>query len=948
MRVDPVRCHARRVLAGALLLAQAVFVWNPCFAQAEAGSEQATAGSTEAGPAETLAEITVTGSRIRRDGFEAPTPTTVLDAEQIGVMAPNNLADAVNLLPALSLGLTPRAANLGTSTGTGGLNVLNLRGLGPTRTLVLLDGRRVAGSTSSQLVDINAIPQQLVERVEVVTGGASAAYGSDAVSGVVNFILDDGFTGLLLDAQSGITHAGDGGNWKVAGSVGVPFAGDRGHAVLSANLADQDGVFETRSRSWYHATKLVANPAGASPARGLFESVNLSTATGGGLIVRTPANGPLQGIQFGPAGAPSAFSFGTPSGTANLMIGGEPNDIAGFVPLSVELANRNVFGRLRFDIGHGIDVFAEGSYSTSRTFNPAVHTFKLGTLPIRVDNAFLPESIRTAMIANGLSQVIVGTWNQDIGKIEVHNDIDSQRYVVGLDAKLGATWTFNAYYQYGRSDAYNGLSNQTITARYNQAIDAIRDPLTGSIVCRDSADGCVPLNILGTGVASAPAIEWVTGTPERDSVIEQRVGAFSLQGEPLATPAGPVSIAFGAETRKESTREQSDPLSLASAYFSGNFKPTNGSYRVNEAFIESVVPLLRDRRFAQLLELNGAVRLTDYSTSGNVTTWKAGASYRPTSDVLLRTTFSRDIRAPNIADLFANTQVTQTVTDPFNGGRTDTVAAFIQSGNPDLRPEEADGFGAGLVYSPSWAAGLQASVDFYKVDIKEGITTLTASSQSTLDLCFQGISLLCGLITRDAAGRVTAIRLAGVNAATIATEGIDIELAYRTDLAKWSDSLGSLTFRALMSKQHELIVDTGLTRKDYAGEVAAQTLPFGGLAAYFPDLQGSLLATYEDGPAAFNLLLRYIGSGVVDNDFTEADISRNRVASVVYLNASASLQLASLGNAAELYFIVDNLLDKDPPALAPLAGNPFLVSGTSPGLYDTLGRAYRVGVRLSF
>lgn len=892
-------------------------------------------------------DIIVTGSRVQRDGFKAPTPTTVLGMAQIAASSPNNIADVVNQLPALSTGFSPRAANIGSSNGTGGLNALNLRALGATRTLVLLDSRRVVGSNPSGNVNINTIPQQLVERVDIVTGGASAAYGSDAVTGVVNFVLNKKFNGFAIDVQGGITERGDGESGKIEATFGTGFADGRGHFEISGSLSNQAGVFSTDSRSWFNSTKLVGNPVAGGPARIFASDVNLSTATAGGLIIRDPANGALQGIQFGAGGVPTLFQFGAATGTSNLMIGGEKNDIAASVPLALQVNNRNVFGRLSYELSDKITIYGEGSFGSSRVFNPSVYQFKLGNLVIKADNAFLPETIRTAMANAGLSQVKFGTWNQDLGKLDVYNSLDTYRAVAGLDGTLGGGWTWNAYYQYGRTNLVNRVKNESITARYNQAIDAVFNA-EGAIVCRDPSNGCVPLNIIGTGVASQPAKDWVLGTAIRHSKIEQQVAAASIQGEPFSTWAGPVSVAFGAEYRKESTHETSDALSLVNGYFSGNFKPTNGAYNVKEAFLETVIPLAQDVPFARSLELNGAVRATDYSTSGYVTTWKLGATWRPVNDLLFRAVRSRDIRAPNIADLFANAPITSTVTDPFNGGRADTVSAYLTSGNPNLVPEIASNLGLGVVYSPSWLPGFQASFDYYRIDIKGGITTLASSAQQAVDLCYQGTAIVCSYITRDNAGHITALRLAGINAGRILNAGFDIELSYRKDLSEWHDGLGNLTLRALINHVDKLTVDTGITKKDYAGEVANQTSPFGALAAFFPDLQATVSASYTQGPATINLTGRYIGQGVVDNSFTAASISRNRVSSVFYLDGSFAWKLRSLPGQPEFYVAVDNMLDRAPPVVSPLAANPFLNSGTSPGLYDTLGRAYRAGIRAKF
>jgi len=882
-------------------------------------------------------DIVVTGTRVRRDGFQSPNPTTVLGAEQLALTAPSNIADAVNRLPALSGSLTPRTGNAGTSGGTGGLNVLNLRNLGPTRTLILLDGRRIAGSTSSGLVNINTIPSQLVERVDVVTGGVSAAYGSDAIAGVVNFVLRTNFTGLIGEMQAGVTSRGDGANQRIALSGGFGFADGRGHVLLSGELSNQKGIFRADSRPWFRAANLVANPNGTDPARIFADNVNLRDATPGGLIIRDPANGPLQGIQFGPGGVPLPFEFGTFTNTADLMIGGTPNQIAGQVPIATDVRNRNLFGRVSFEIAPRITLFAEGSYGQSRAINPAVYQFELGNLTIQRDNAYLPGSIGDQMDLAGLTQLKIGTLNQDIGKLVADNNIHSYRGVVGIDADLGGSWSASAYYQYGRTNAVNAVNNEIIKTRYTQAIDAVDDG-AGNIVCRDPANGCVPLNILGVGVASPEAIDWVTGTARRDSRITQSVASASIQGEPFSTWAGPVSIAVGGEYRREATHETADDLSLASAFFSGNFKPVNGSYNVKEAFLETVVPLARDLPFARSLELNAAVRATDYSTSGYVTTWKIGGTWRPFDDLLLRAVRSRDIRAPNLADLFAQSQFTQTVTNPFQAGSpSNTITAFLNSGNPDLKPEIADDLVAGAVYSPSWLPGFQVSLDYYHFRIGGAITSLASNAQSAVDLCFRGVAAICPLITFGPGDTISAVRLAGVNAGRLTTSGFDIETAYRHTLGQ-----GRLTLRMLLSRFNHFTLDTGLTVVDSAGEVSGQN----GTTA--PHWRGSLSATYEQHGFTFGLVGRYIGPGTIANTFTDADISDNRVRSVVYLDGVVSYRFENVSWHPEVYFAVDNIFDRQPPLVAPVASLAFLNTGAVPALYDVVGTNLRAGIRIRF
>ena len=894
------------------------------------------------------ADIVVSGTRITRDGFSSPTPTTVLGIGDMNLTAPANIADAVNQLPALSTGFNPRVGNGSSSSGTGGLNTLNLRNLGLTRTLVLLDGRRVVGSTSAGLVNVNTFPQQLIERVDVVTGGASAAYGSDAVAGVVNFIMKKNFTGLKIDGLAGISKYGDGGQRRIDATFGTEFAGGRGHFVVSGSYSDSDMIDNANSRSWYKPYAMITNPNGTVPARVLVPNVYLSTAAPGGLIIADPSNGPLQGIQFGQGGTPRPFQFGQiVAGSPNAMIGGEPNSVGQTIALAAQIKDRNIYSRVGFDVTPDVSIFAEGQYGQSKSLARSIVNLKLGNLVIQRDNAFLPDSIRAQMVTAGITSLKFGTLNGDIGEFDIRNDYDTYRAVAGIDAKLGGGWSANAYYEYGRTDGVNSASNQTITARYNQAIDAIKDA-SGNIVCRNPANGCVPLNIIGTGVASPAGIAWSTGTSIRHSRIEQNVASLTIHGDPFSTWAGPVSVAFGGEYRTEKATESSDALSLSSSYFSGNFKPTNGSYNVKEGFLETVVPLAKDLPLLQSLELNGAVRATDYSTTGYVTTWKVGATWRPINDLLLRGVRSRDIRAPNIADLFAETSAVFSVTDPFNGGRSDQIFGFIASGNPNLKPEIASNLTLGAVYTPSFLPGFSISFDRYQIHMKDYITSIAANVQQMVNLCYAGTTVACGLVTRDATGHIATVRLAGVNAGKLTTSGYDIEASYRKDLSEISPGLGRLSLRLLVSHLDKLVVETALGSKDFAGEVSqANPLTPQYSFAYFPKTRGSFTTSYEHGPVTVGLVARYIGPAVNINTYVEGvDVDHNRVAPQTYFDASITFRIKDVPGAPEIYFAADNVFNKQPPAATYY--NYLNGPGTAAGLYDTIGTYFRAGFRTKF
>lgn len=303
-------------------------------------------------------DIVVTGSRVKRDGYSAPTPETVLSNVEIEAKAPANIANFVNQLPQAAASDTPRTQTVQVGSGTAGSNFLNLRGLGASRTLVLLDGRRVVGASTEGLVDINTLPASLISRVDVVTGGASAAYGSDAVSGVVNFVLDTRFTGVKASIQNGITTYGDGYNWKADLAVGKAFGDGRGHIVASGMYSKDEGIGESRSRPWYNGAKIIPNPAfvpgNGQPTQIAATDVKLSRTTLGGIIV----SGPLQGTEFGRGGAVGQHQYGTVSGI--FQIGGQGLDLAEYYALSTPVEQRTAFARISYDFSDAFKTLCRG------------------------------------------------------------------------------------------------------------------------------------------------------------------------------------------------------------------------------------------------------------------------------------------------------------------------------------------------------------------------------------------------------------------------------------------------------------------------------------------------------------------------------------------------------------------------------------------------------------
>jgi iron complex outermembrane receptor protein len=944
-----VRNTANRWLNGAsaVSLGLAAAMTLPVAVAAQETASAADVAATDVG------DIVVTGSRIVRDGYQAPTPVTVLGIEEIQRAAPINLADQVNQLPALAGSTRMNTSTI--SAGLVGINALNLRSLGVNRTLVLFDGQRMPASTTGGQVDVNAIPNSLVSRVDVVTGGASAAWGSDAVSGVVNFVLDKDFTGLRGEVSGGITTYGDDRNLRLSVAAGTRFAGGRGHLLLSVEHAWNEGI-EGIDRPWYVGAKQLNNPAYTAtnglPRLLARTNVGYTTVAPGAIVTA----GPLRGIYFGPGGAPAQLNFGSIVSDP-FMVGGDwrVTDFGnGPQALDNPLSRQNVFGRLSYKITDNIEGYLQASYSRSYVDMITTPQFNFGGLTIRNDNPFIPQSILARMRELNLASLTVGSWNEAIGGLPYQADRDLYRYVLGANGDFGAfgsQWRWDAYWNRNVSDFKQTLYIP-INANYTRALDAVMGP-NGVPVCRstltDPTNGCVPLNLLGTGVASAGALNYVNGTAWLDNTITQDTYAASVSGEPFSTWAGPVLVALGVEHRREASKGQSDALSKTNSYWAGNYKPIIGSYDVTEGFLEVAAPLATDTAWARSLEINGAVRGTDYSSSGFVTTWKIGATYAPIEDIKFRATRSRDIRAGNLADLFQPGQtLTSTVADPFRNNQSYTIF-YTAIGNTEIRPEKGDTLDLGVIVQPRFLPGFTASVDYWEIKLRDAIATLSPSV--LLNQCFGGDTTVCPFIIRDQAGLVSNVIQKPINLAEQTVSGIDMEASYRFNLADVAQGLGdgAVVIRGLATRY--------LDNTSFSGIVGAVPIKSLGGASGTPYWRYLISATYTDGPLTGSLTARGLSDGLLGTNYFECTsncppsvggittIDNNHVDGYVYFDLAASYKIRP---EIELFGAVSNVANKDPAVVPNATGIGSQQLGVSQLYYDVIGRSFRAGVRFVF
>ena len=941
---------------------------------AQAGSEL-----TEA----QVRDIIVTGSRIQRDGFEAPTPTVVLTSEAIESRGSSNIGDFLNEVPSFRPSVSNQTNTQ--SSNLSGATFADLRALGNIRTLVLVDGRRHVPTAPTGQVDLNLMPTVMVDRVDVVTGGASAAYGSDAISGVVNVIINKRLDGFKGDLSLGLSEEGDNFERRVGLAFGTPFADGRGNIVIGGEYVKSDGIptFDDRewSRRYDESVSFAGNRPAGTPSRIFASGVRFVNSLFGGVILgnnadTNGANGAdvLRGIYFPTPGTVGRFTYGQESGGSSYNMSssvGTPPRAGHTLVLPVD--RHVVMAHLDYDVSDSIGFFAEGSYGRSGSdySGPMPRDTAVSganAVIIRRDNAFLPAEVAAIMDANPtpITSFVMGRSNPDFSATRIVNFNSTYRVAAGLDGSLGGSWRWDAYVQYGQNKLDSQIRNMRIQQNFLYAYDAIRLP-SGQVVCRDvtaRAQGCVPLNLFGIGAMSPESIAYVNGTQFQSITTSQLVTAANIQGEPFSTWAGPVSLAFGAEYRKDTASSVVDSLAAQKKYNFSNPAPYEGSFATKEAYAEVIVPLARDAPFAKSLDLNGAVRYTDYDTSGGVTTWKIGATWEPVDGLLLRGTRSRDIRAPNAAELFSVTSTQSTLRNPFNGVSRSYTVIFAPSAT--LAPEKADTITVGAVFTPKFLPGFSASIDFYDIKINGAIASFPA--QQIVDNCFAelqtgGAGAFCANTALSGSGSATEINSVTVqllNLASLETRGVDFEFLYRTNLGG-----GRLTSRLFGSYVDRLISDDGLgqapryaagiiqsrgSRIDRAGQLGGFTSGLNTGATNVPHWQVNASLGYDTDKWGTTFTGRWIDGGIVDatlvqpgdedyNPASPISVGGMNVASRFYLHWSGHINLVKRDSkTVQLYAVVNNVLNQTPP----------FPNTQVAGFYDRIGRSYKVGVRFAF
>jgi iron complex outermembrane receptor protein len=944
----------------ALLALASIYAGLAVAVVAQTAATPNPAPATAPGEVLKLEAFSVSGSLIKgASTFTAPTPVLVIDHMALQAVAPVNMAEGLKQLPAIAPG---GGQTNGGGTGNSSANFLNLRALGVTRTLTLLDGRRFTPSGPTGQIDANLIPQGLVDRVDVVNGGASAAYGSDAVGGVVNFVLNKEFTGFKSDVVVGQAQKGDNKEYKGSVTYGTDYFKGRGHLIFNAEYAVSKGVNGDGRASRREETNQIPEPGNTTK---VVRATDIrSPFTTGGHIINgaggTAANNALiRGIKFGPGGTQSPYDYGklsTTVGTTNgFQSGGDGYRIGTAQEIVRPLTRKNLFLRSDFKLLDHITLFAEGSYSETlmdQQNSPTTHL-----LTIQRDNAFLAQvapDLVARMTSLGVTSFTMNRLTLERGLTESHVNDKNRRLLVGFNAKLGE-WSWEASYQWGTNDIAIPITNNLITARMAVAADAVL--VGGQIVPRAAAanPGAVAFNPFGAGSPSRAALDYVMGTTLFDETTSQDVADTKITGNLFNLPAGPLAVAAGAQWRSLKSTTTTDALSIANGYRLANNQPFSGDYTIMEEFVETQIPLIKDLPMARKVTASLAGRHTNYSTSGDANTWKAGMVWQLDSDLRLRASRSRDIRAPNINELFsAGRQTNGNISDNFPGGTGLTFQAVpnLNVGNLNLKPEVAHSSVVGFVYQPSWLKGASFAVDFYTTNISDAI--FVAGGQDAVRECdLNPASPLCSFVTRGATSAspraVIRTQTSSVNLNSEFSRGVDFEASYRVPLNAWfpSSQPGNLTVRTVAGYIDEYSRVSPLAPKiNYAGNGLANAAS--GTSA-MPRVRGTVSLNHSRNAFSSFLQMRYIGRMTWDKTrILGVTTDYNDVPSTAYFDGQIGYRLPTMRQRwqTEIYLNIANILDRD-PTYAPRSGGATPIP-TDPGLFDQVGRMFRMGVRTRF
>ena len=975
--------------------------------------------------------IIVTGSRLASPNLDSVSPVTVVTAEDIKATGTTRVEDLVNSLPQVFAG---QGANY--SNGSSGTATLNLRGLGAERTLVLVNGRRlVPGDPFTSAADINTIPGALVKRVDVMTGGASSVYGADAVSGVVNFVMDTDFEGFKIDGQysfydhnnragSSVTnaldargfgypdgHTTDGGTIDATAIFGAGFDDGRGHVT---------GYFGYRKTNAILQAKRDYSSCSLTPRSNAQVAANGEIFACGGS--GTSANGTF--FIYDSGGDPEAFT------STVFQVGNGRTFVPGSTPYN--FGPLNYFQRpdqrytagvfADYEISESLHPYMEFMFMDDRTVAQIAPSGNFGnTTSINCDNPLLsPQQLaivcdtENLLVSNDPARAfdVVGnspgegafgftdpstgaTYNRGFlqplrrnvegGGRQDDLQHTSFRGLIGMRGDIDQAWSYDAYYQYGRTNFSQTYRNDFSVSRLGRALDVVRNA-DGNNVCRSTLDGsdpnCVPWDIFAPGNVSAASLSYLQVPGLSRGVNSEQVASVAFTGDlgaygfQLPTSNEGVKIALGAEYRKESLEFVSD-VSFQTGDLAGQGAPTlpvSGAFNVKELFAEVRIPLARDS-FVYDASLTGGYRYSKYSVNGggsfSTNTYKIEGEIAPIPDIRFRGGYNRAVRAPTLQDLFAPQRVAlDGSTDPCSGfaitaadlgclaqglsvgqivapNPADQYNGLI-GGNASLSPEKADTYTAGVVLTPTFLPGFIASVDWFKIKIDQaiqgiGADTIISVCTSTADPFF------CDLINRDGSGSLWRSSAGFITNTTqniggASTEGFDVTASYNKQIG----GAGRVSLSFVGTYLKDLTTDDGVSTPydctGYHGAICGTPNPkWRHQARLGFDMPSGLGAS---------LRWRYFHSVKQDTSSSQPTLSGTtqpanlKIPTVSYFDLTLS---AKVGDNYEFRLGANNILDKQPPLVAGAACPAGPCNGnTWAQVYDSIGRYIYTGITMDF
>lgn len=934
---------------------------------------------------ETIERVTITGSRIARISDISPTPITVLDAKTILDTGAINISDVLRELPALLSSTTNQTSSFGAT----GSSTLNLRGMGENRTLVLVDGKRhVAGEPGTFAVDINTIPVSFIERVEVITGGASAIYGADAVTGVVNFILKRSIEGLSVRSQISDAADNDFSRKILSFTGGSEFADGKGSVAFALEYAGQNKL-QAKERKYTSNSYWIGN----NPLDGDTSSLDAN----GDLVVnhdgipdrifhkdvRISISSPHGNVFLGnhryifdQNSKAHVANNGTPIG-GPFCIDCEGADLSQFRSLQPKTDRYTFNTKFDYAINEDTTVYGSAKYNVTKALRTDQTSYFHPSFNVQAylhsDNAYLDPEFSTLMQEQGVGVLDFIRSNEDFYDTSGTVNNRTQSFVLGIEGMVGDDWEYDAYATYGKTSRKNNNNNVALIERALAATDAVKDD-QGNIVCRSSIDpnttisassrnGCIPANMLGHGNISQESINWFTADLTSRDSIDQLVIAGSISHPAIfELPAGDIAFVAGAEYRTEESSSTPDKRISDGLTDFSSVTPQSGKYTVKEVFTELSIPLLSDFTAVNDLRLDLAARYSDYDSIGSTFTWKAGLDWLVNDDIRFRATSSVAVRAPNIDELYAvQSETLYFASDPcdktiiiraddpalrsnncqalglpadFESTENNLSRRSLTGGNPSLEVETSDSTTIGLVYTPSFINNFSLSIDYWTIEITDVIDTMAGTV--ILDRCVDSPSGInnefCDLITRDkTSGEVVSLIATDQNLSLTKAKGIDFNLNHSFDTlgGTFSTTLAGTYLKDRSNFPFQNSPETEVIVHGQAGNA---------------EWSGTLALNYQRDQLSVTWESRYIDSLrlVSFKSLTENPDSQDPLftGSTIYHDLNLNYQMTE---ELKLTAGVNNLFDQDMPFMMMGAGR---IPGS--GLYDNIGRNYYAGVSYNF